>query len=321
MSIIDSPIELSKSIKNSTELKGAANAQIKDGVALIRYFAWLENELKSGNTTISDYEGGLQAEKFRSEMDDYVGLSFETISSSGANAAVIHYAPAKDSKYMIDINKVYLCDSGGQYLDGTTDTTRTMHFGTPKPEEIASYTLVLKGHIALASVIFPEGVNGYMLDVLARQPLWRQGLDYRHGTGHGVGSYLNVHEGPIGIGIRPNYTNCALKVGNVLSNEPGYYKDGSFGIRIESVVVVKRMKTPNTFGGKNYLGFETITRVPLCQELIDVSALTDDEITWINNYHETVYRDTVAHLAGDKLSKSWLIRQTAKIVRPESREL
>lgn len=311
VAIIPSPVELSKSIKNPAELRGAKNCQIKDGVALIRYFAWLENELKvNGNKTITDYQGGLKAEEFRAEMEDFVGLSFETISSSGPNAAVIHYAPAPDSKFLIDIEQVYLCDSGGQYLDGTTDTTRTMHFGTPKQEEIDAYTLVLKGHIALASLVFPEGVNGYMIDVLARQPLWRKGLDYRHGTGHGVGSFLNVHEGPIGIGVKSNYSNTALSIGQILSNEPGYYKDGSFGIRIESVIAVKEINTENNFGGKRYLGFETITRVPLCRELIDVSNLTEEEITWVDEYHDNIYRDTVAYLSGDKLSKEWLIRQT-----------
>lgn len=311
VSIIPSPVELSKSIKNSVELNGAKNCQIKDGVALIRYFAWLENELKvKGNQTITDYQGGLKAVKFRSEMEDYVGLSFETISSSGPNAAVIHYAPATDSTFLIKIDQIYLCDSGGQYLDGTTDTTRTLHFGTPTQEEIDAYTLVLKGHIALASVVFPEGVNGYMIDALARQPLWRKGLDYRHGTGHGVGSFLNVHEGPIGIGVKSNYSNTALRIGQILSNEPGYYKDGFFGIRIESVIAVKEIKTDNNFGGKKYLGFETITRVPLSRNLIDVSKLTEEEIIWVDEYHDTVYRDTVAYLSGDKISKEWLLKQT-----------
>lgn len=312
VTIIASPVELAKSIKNPVELKGHQRAQIQDGVALIRYFAWLEKELHNGNTTISDYDGGVKAESFRSEMENFVGLSFETISSSGANAAVIHYSPVPESKNMIDRDQIYLCDSGGQYLDGTTDTTRTMHFGTPKSEEILAYTLVLKGHIALASIIFPEGINGYQLDVLARQHLWKYGLDYRHGTGHGVGSYLNVHEGPMGIGIKPGLGDNAIHIGNVLSNEPGFYKDGYFGVRIESVVKVKEVNTPKNFGGKRYLGFETITRVPLCQELIDVSLLTDDEVAWVNAYHESVYMDTFAYLAGDKLSKAWLLRQTKK---------
>lgn len=313
VSVIASPVNLAKSVKNSTEIKGCFNSHVKDGVALTRYFAWLENELQNGNTTISDYNAGVKSKEFRSKMEGYKGLSFETISSSGPNAAVIHYAPATDSKFMVDINQVYLCDSGAQYLDGTTDTTRTIHFGTPKAKEIAAYTNVLKGHIALAKVVFPEGVNGYMLDAIARQFLWQQGLDYRHGTGHGVGSYLNVHEGPMGIGIRLNYTTSPLQIGNVISNEPGYYEDGAFGIRIENMVVVKEVKTKHNFGGKKFLGFDTVTRVPYCRKLIDIDLLMPAEIEWVDAYHQIV-RDTISpFLAGDQLSKDWLIRETAKL--------
>lgn len=316
VSLIASPIEVAKGIKNKVEIAGARECQIRDGAALIRYFAWLENELKNGRT-YSDYDGGVKAELFRSLMDRYKGLSFETISSSGANAAVIHYAPAKDSKFMIDINEVYLCDSGGQYLDGTTDTTRTLHFGTPSEEIIHRYTLVLKGHIAIARTVFPEGTNGYMLDVFARQFLWKEGLDYRHGTGHGVGSYLTVHEGPIGIGLRSYYGNASFQAGNILSNEPGYYKDGHYGIRIENVVLVKEADSSsgvpaNEFGKKNFV-FETITRVPLCQKLIEVAILTQDEIDWINNYHKIVYDDTLSLVESDPLAKAWLERETTPI--------
>ncbi|KAF5103744.1 hypothetical protein D0Z03_000080 [Geotrichum reessii] len=311
VSVVPSPVDLAKSIKNPTEIEGFYTSHVKDGVALIRYFSWLENELINGNTTLSDYAAGVKAEGFRAQMPDYRGLSFETISSSGPNAAVIHYAPAIDSKFYVDINQVYLCDSGAQYLDGTTDTTRTLYFGDcPTEEEIIAYTSVLKGHIALASIVFPEGVNGYMLDALARQYLWAEGLDYRHGTGHGVGSYLNVHEGPIGVGLRLNYTQNALQIGNVISNEPGFYKDGSFGIRIENMVVVKEVKTPNNFGGKKFLGFDTVTRVPYCRKLIDVGRLTESEIAWVNAYHAKVRAETEGHLAGDELSLAWLRRET-----------
>ena len=311
VSVIPSPVELAKAIKNPTEVEGFYTSHVKDGIALMRYFAWLENELKNGNTTLSDYNVGVKAEEFRAQMPDYRGLSFETISSSGPNAAVIHYAPAKDSKFYVDINQVYLCDSGAQYLDGTTDTTRTLYFGeNPTEEEIIAYTSVLKGHIALARIVFPEGVNGYMLDALARQFLWAEGLDYRHGTGHGVGSYLNVHEGPIGVGLRIHYTENALQIGNVISNEPGFYKDGSFGIRIENMVVVKEVKTPNNFGGKKFLGFDTVTRVPYCRKLIDVGRLTEAEIKWVNEYHAQVRADTESQLAGDELGLAWLLRET-----------
>lgn len=311
VSIVPSPVEISKGVKNSVEITGAKQCHIRDGAALIKYFAWLENELKNGKE-YSDYDAGLQAEKFRSEMDLYKGLSFETISSSGPNAAVIHYAPEKDSKFMVDIDQVYLCDSGAQYLDGTTDTTRTLFFGeTVDPEIKHRYTLVLKGHIAIARTIFPEGTNGYYIDVLARQFLWREGLDYRHGTGHGVGSFLMVHEGPIGIGLRSSLGNSNFQIGNVLSNEPGYYKDGHYGIRIENVVLVKEVDgIPNEFGKKNLM-FETVTRVPMCRKLIEVEALTKQEIEWLNDYHQTVYEDTISHVSGDELAKAWLKRETA----------
>lgn len=316
VTFIASPVETAKGIKNKVEIAGARECQIRDGAALIRYFAWLENELKNGRT-YSDYDAGLKAEHFRSLMDKYKGLSFETISSSGANAAVIHYAPAKDSKFMVDINEVYLCDSGAQYLDGTTDTTRTLHFGTPSEEIIHRYTLVLKGHIAIARTVFPEGTNGYMLDVFARQFLWREGLDYRHGTGHGVGSYLTVHEGPIGIGLRSYYGNASFQAGNILSNEPGYYKDGHYGIRIENVVLVKEADSksgvpPNEFGKKNFV-FETLTRVPLCQKLIEKKILTQDEIDWINDYHQVVYNDTLSFVEHDSLATAWLKRETSPL--------
>lgn len=313
VNVIASPVELAKSVKNPTEVSGCYTAHLKDGVALVKYFAWLEQELLSGNTKISDYNAGLKSEEFRSQQEGYRGLSFETISSSGPNAAVIHYAPAKNSKYYVDVNQVYLCDSGAQYLDGTTDTTRTLHFGTPTEEEIIAYTSVLKGHIALTKIVFPEGVNGYMLDALARQFLWAEGLDYRHGTGHGVGSFLNVHEGPIGVGFRINYTRNALQIGNIISNEPGYYKDGSFGIRIENMITVKEVKTKQNFGDKRYLGFDTVTRVPYCRKLIDVGRLTDLEREWVNKYHRTVFEEVSPLLGDDEQSLSWLERETGEL--------
>lgn len=312
VSVIPSPVEYAKSIKNRNEIYGARQCQIRDGAALIKYFSWLENELKNGKT-YSDYEVGQKSKEIRSKMDKFMGLSFETISSSGLNAAVIHYAPAKDSKYIVDINQVYLCDSGAQYLDGTTDTSRTLFFGDNVDPEIAHrYTLVLKGHIAIARTVFPEGTNGYYLDVLARQFLWAEGLDYRHGTGHGVGSFLNVHEGPIGIGVKVAYGSASFVPGQILSNEPGYYKDGEYGLRIENVVLVTESGVHNEFGKKNY-AFETITRVPMCRKLIEVESLTKEEIKWLNNYHKKVYEDTISYVVNDDLAREWLKRETAPI--------
>jgi Xaa-Pro aminopeptidase len=231
---VRSPIGDAKAVKNDTELEGMRACHIRDGAALTEYFAWLEEELVNKGTKLDEVEAADKLEAIRSKHQHFVGLSFDTISSTGANAAVIHYSPERGNCAIIDPKSVYLCDSGAQYLDGTTDTTRTLHFGEPTEMERKSYTLVLKGNIALDKAVFPKGTSGYALDTLARQFLWEEGLDYRHGTGHGVGSYLNVHEGPIGIGTRIQYSEVPLAPGNVISNEPGYYEDGSFGIRIES---------------------------------------------------------------------------------------
>jgi Xaa-Pro aminopeptidase len=312
VSLLESPVGVAKSIKNDIEIEGAKTAHIKDGVAVIRYLAWLEQTLNDG-VQMSDYEVAQKSLEFRQQMEQFQGLSFETISSSGPKAAVIHYSPAKDSKEIVKKDQVYLVDSGGQYLEGTTDTTRTFHFGEPTMDEKRSFTLVLKGHIALARAVFPEGVNGYMLDTLARQHLWRYGLEYRHGTGHGIGAFLNVHEGPMGIGFRAAYRDFPLKVGNVISNEPGYYEDGKYGIRIESVVVVKEVDTPYHFGGAKYFGFDTITQVPLCTKLMDLSLLDAEEKQWINAYHANVYKIVRSYFTEDDHALEWLRRETLPI--------
>lgn len=237
---VRSPVGDAKAIKNEVELEGMRQCHIRDGAALSEFFAWLEDQLIAKGAKLDEVQAADKLEALRSKHDKFVGLSFDTISSTGPNAAVIHYKPESHACSVIDPKAIYLCDSGAQYLDGTTDTTRTLHFGEPTPMEKKAYTLVLKGHIALDLVIFPKGTSGYSIDAMARQFLWQQGLDYRHGTGHGVGSYLNVHEGPIGIGTKAAYTEVPLAVGNVLSNEPGYYEDGKFGIRIESEFILLR---------------------------------------------------------------------------------
>ena len=247
------------------------------------------------------------------KKSNFVGLSFDTISSTGANAAVIHYKPEPGNCSIIDPDAVYLCDSGAQYLDGTTDTTRTLHFGTPTDLEQKTYTLVLKGVIALDTAIFPKGTSGFALDTLARQFLWSEGLDYRHGTGHGVGSYLNVHEGPIGVGTRIQYSEVALSAGNVLSDEPGYYEDGNFGIRIENIIMAKEAETRHQFGDKPYLGFEHVTMVPMCRKLIDVNLLNPKEKTWLNDYHAEVMEKTATFFKEDKRTMKWLTRECAEI--------
>ncbi|KAK9469521.1 peptidase M24, structural domain-containing protein [Lipomyces arxii] len=309
---IKAPIEAAKAVKNETEVTGMKNAHIRDGVAQIQYFAWLEKALSKGDF-YDEVSAADQLEEFRKAKEHFVGLSFPTISSAGSNGAIIHYQPEKNTCARVEKDKIYLCDSGAQFFDGTTDSTRTLHYGTPTPEEIKSYTLVLKGHIAVATAVFPKGSSGFILDILARQYLWREGLDYRHGTGHGVGSFLNVHEGPIGIGTRMQYNEIALDVGMFISNEPGYYEDGQYGIRIENVVLVVEKKTPNNFGDKKYYGFDTVTMVPMCKRLTDPLLLDDDEKKWLNEYHSTVYANTKDYLKDDDYTLEWLKRECGPI--------
>ncbi|KAK9372054.1 peptidase M24, structural domain-containing protein [Lipomyces chichibuensis] len=312
ISTIKAPIEAAKAVKNETEVKGMRNAHIRDGAAQIQYFAWLERALLRGEI-YDEVSAADKLEEFRKEKEHFVGLSFPTISSAGSNGAIIHYQPEKSTCARVEKDKIYLCDSGAQFLDGTTDSTRTVHYGTPTPEEKKSYTLVLKGHIAVARAVFPKGSSGFILDILARQYLWRAGLDYRHGTGHGVGSFLNVHEGPIGIGTRMQYNEVPLEVGMLISNEPGYYEDGQYGIRIENVVLVVEKNTPSNFGDKKYYGFETVTMVPMCKKLTDPTMLDEEEKKWLNEYHSEVYEKTKSFFKGDEYTLEWLKRETTPI--------
>ncbi|KAF4911630.1 putative Xaa-Pro aminopeptidase P [Colletotrichum viniferum] len=307
---VRSPIGDSKAVKNKTEMAGMRACHIRDGAALIEYFAWLEDQLVAKKAVLDEVQAADKLEQLRSKHKDYVGLSFDTISSTGANAAVIHYKPERGACSVIDPNAIYLCDSGAQFLDGTTDTTRTLHFGQPTEAEKLAYTLVLKGNIALDTAIFPKGTTGFALDCLARQHLWREGLDYRHGTGHGVGSYLNVHEGPIGIGTRVQFAEVALAPGNVVSIEPGFYEDGSYGIRIENVAMVTEVKTKHFFGDKPYLGFEHVTMVPYCQNLIEPSLLTAEEKKWLNAHNADIFQKTRDFFTHDPLTLAWLTRET-----------
>ncbi|KAL2270455.1 hypothetical protein VTJ83DRAFT_2639 [Remersonia thermophila] len=307
---VRSPVGDAKAVKNETELEGMRQCHIRDGAALIRFFAWLEDQLVNKKAVLDEVAAADQLEAFRKEEKDFVGLSFDTISSTGPNAAVIHYKPERGACAVIDPNAIYLCDSGAQYLDGTTDTTRTLHFGTPTPQEKKAYTLVLKGNIALDTAVFPKGTTGFAIDCLARQFLWKQGLDYRHGTGHGVGSYLNVHEGPIGIGTRKQYADVALAAGNVLSIEPGFYEDGAYGIRIENLALVREVKTEHSFGDKPFLGFEHVTMVPYCRSLIDESLLTEQEKEWLNESHRVIREKMKGRFEGDEVTTKWLERET-----------
>lgn len=293
------PCALPKAIKNKVELQGAQDAHIQDGLALCRFMAWLENEPLKGETT--ELSASKKLAEFRQEGTYFKDFSFETISGFGPHGAIIHYRVSEESDLPLTTPGIYLVDSGGQYLTGTTDVTRTLAFGSPTKDQKEKYTRVLKGHIALAKATFPEGTTGEQLDSLARQYLWEVGTDYAHGTGHGVGSYLNVHEGPQSISKRGS--TVPLSAGMILSNEPGYYKEGAYGIRIESLVhVVESQKH------KGYLSFETFTLAPFDLKLFDMSLLDSEEIKWIQSYHDRILEVLAPHL--DQETKTWLQKTT-----------
>ncbi|CAL4122456.1 unnamed protein product [Meganyctiphanes norvegica] len=308
-----SPIAVAKALKNDTEIRGMENAHIRDAAALCQYFSWLEKEAPKGTQT--EISAADQLQKFREEQEDMVGLSFSTISSVGPNASIIHYHPTPETDRTITSEEIYLCDSGGQYKDGTTDVTRTMHFGTPSKFEQECYTRVLKGMISMATCNFPSKIKGNCLDTLARKALWDVGLDYGHGTGHGIGMYLNVHEGPMGVSWRPYPDDPGLQEGMFLSDEPGYYEDGKFGIRIENIVRIVKANTPYNHRNRGFLTFKLVTLVPIQTKLVDPSMLNREEIDWLNAYH-TETREKVGPLLlakGHKDSYDWLVRETQPI--------
>lgn len=289
-----------KGIKSKGELNHVRNAMEKDGVALLRMYRWLDKELDK--RTVSEAEVSDKIQHFRSIMPGYVGESFPPIVGYEANGAIIHYRPHPDTSAEIEKKGMLLIDSGGQYLDGTTDITRTIHFGVPTPEQKTAYTSVLKGKIAVDQLIFPEGTTGYQMDILARSALWSHGLNYGHGTGHGVGYLLNVHEGPQGISQVYNAkSKHPIQEGMITSNEPGFYKSGGFGIRIENLIATKQHN--ETEYGK-FLAFETLTLFPIATNLIDMSLLTRAEVKWMNSYHEMVEKRLKPHLEGEE--QEWL---------------
>lgn len=309
-----SPIALLKAIKNEVEIQGMINAHLKDAAALCCYFAWLEKEIVKGHH-VTEVSGAKILDDLRSKQEDFMGLSFLTISSVGPNGAVIHYHPSPETDRQITTEELYLCDSGGQYKDGTTDVTRTLHFGTPSEFEKECFTRVFKGQVALSTSVFPHKLTGNSLDPRARKFLWDIGLDYSHGTGHGVGAFLNVHEGPMGISWRPYVDDPGLQEGMFLSNEPGYYEDGKFGIRIENVMRVVKAKTPYNFADKNFLTFETVTLVPIQTKMLLPDLLTQEEITYLNDYHNTC-REKIGPLLkemGCHHAREWLYKETEPI--------
>lgn len=270
----EDPCLLPKACKNKVELQGAMKAGTKDSKALINFFNWLNEILPKKNLTELDLVAKLI--QLRQEQENFISPSFPSIVGFNQNAAVIHYLPNKSSNKAITGNGILLVDSGGHYLEGTTDITRTIAIGAPTPEQIHNFTLVLKGHINLITAIFPEGTSGAQLDVLAHAALWKEGKDYDHGTGHGVGSVLEVHEGPQNIG---RHGHVPLREGMIVSVEPGFYKPKHYGIRIENLAYVKKSEIPG------YLAFEALTYVPIDTKLVDLDILTEDEAAWLENYN------------------------------------
>ncbi|MFT3966120.1 MAG: aminopeptidase P family protein [Sphingobium sp.] len=293
------PTILPKAIKNAVEIAGHKAAQARDGAALSRFLHWLSVEGPKGGQTEMSAADRLQA--FREEGGLLVDLSFDTIAGSGPNGAVVHYRAEEKTNRPVETGTLLLVDSGGQYRDGTTDVTRTVAIGTPTEEMRRNFTLVLKGHIALAAATFPKGTKGGQLDVLARQYLWAAGLDYAHGTGHGVGSFLSVHEGPQRIGTSADGDE-PLAAGMIISNEPGYYKTGEYGIRIENLVLVE----PRAIAGaeREMMGFETLTLAPIDRALIDLDLLTGAERSWLDAYHAHVLSVVGPQLEGE--AKAWI---------------
>jgi Xaa-Pro aminopeptidase len=300
------PCILPRACKNSVELQGTRNAHIRDGAALCNFLAWLAEAAPAGGVT--EITAAERLYEFRAGGEFFKGLSFDTISGAGSNGAIVHYRVTPESNKTLESGTLYLVDSGAQYLDGTTDVTRTVAIGEPTAEMRDCFTRVLQGHIAIATARFPVGTSGGQLDTLARLPLWRAGLDFDHGTGHGVGSYLGVHEGPQRIAKR--MADVPLKPGMIVSNEPGYYKAGHWGIRIENLEVV-RAAAPDAAAEREMLEFEALTLAPVDLSLVDLSLMTKPECDWLNAYHRRV-REAIAPLVDDATS-AWLIEATRAI--------
>ena len=304
------PAVLAKAIKNPVEIAGHRAASVRDGAALARFLRWVETECPGGNQT--ELSAAAKLLEFRQATGMLLDTSFDTISATGAHGASPHYHVTEDSNAPIEPGQLYLVDSGGQYADGTTDVTRVMPIGVPTPEMRDRFTRVLKGHIAIATAVFPDGTVGGHLDSFARRPLWEAGLDFGHGTGHGVGSYLSVHEGPQRIAPPEHPSGQALeplRAGMLLSNEPGYYKSGEYGIRIENLVLVE----PREIAGSDrpMLGFETLTLCPIERTLIEPGLLTPEERGWLDAYHAQVLEKLGPELDGG--DRAWLERKCAPI--------
>ncbi len=297
-----------KAIKSRGEIEKIKNAHIKDGAAMANSLFWINHILDK--EVITEISVGNKLNEFRSMQPNFKGDSFHPIVGFGAHGAIVHYHATMESDCIVQLNNLLLIDSGGQYLDGTTDLTRTIALGSASQRQKEDFTTCLKGHIALATAVFPEGTKGYSLDAIARKYLWDKGINYGHGTGHGIGYFLSVHEGP--MSIRTEFNNEPIREGHLLSNEPGIYRPGEYGIRIENVLLCKSHSTTE-FG--NFLCFETISFCPIDKNLIVCELLTDEEIKWINNYHETVY-SKISPVIAETAVLGWLKEQCAPLKNP-----
>jgi len=300
------PCVLPKARKNAVEIAGARAAHLRDGVAMVKFLAWLDAEAPNGGLTEIDVVTALEG--FRTQTNALRDISFETICGAGPNGAIVHYRVSADTNAAITPGALLLVDSGGQYVDGTTDITRTVIVGTPTQEHRACYTRVLQGMIAISRIRFPKGISGQHIDALARAPLWLAGMDYDHGTGHGVGSYLSVHEGPQGISRR---SDVAFEPGMIVSNEPGYYREGAFGIRIENLIVVEDAPVIAGADDRAMLQFDTLTYVPLDRRLIETDLLSGAERDWIDAYHAATVTLLGSRLDG--AARDWLMQACAPL--------
>jgi Xaa-Pro aminopeptidase len=304
------PTILSKAIKNPVEIAGQRKAQERDGVAVARFLHWVDEEAPKGE--VDELKASDKLESLRREWPELRDLSFDSISGAGPNGAIVHYRSSEKTNRKLERGSLYLIDSGGQYVDGTTDITRTVPIGEPTDEMRERFTRVLKGHIAVATAVFPKGTRGTQIDSFARRPLWEAGLDYAHGTGHGVGSFLAVHEGPQRIAPVTSAQSGGdepLAPGMIISNEPGYYKTGEYGIRIENLVLVVEKKVPGA--EKELLGFETLTFAPIDRRLIVGEMLSERELDWLNEYHAQVLEKIGRKLSGS--DREWLEKACAPI--------
>ncbi|KAH8919355.1 Creatinase/aminopeptidase [Atractiella rhizophila] len=306
---VASPVTAAKAVKNKQEIEGFRAGYLRDAASWARWAGWLEEAIRS-HEKINEYEAGARLDAYRALQDKFVSLGGSSISATGRNAAFPFYSPSLQSQGdVLDKISPYLNDSGAQYLDSTTDTTRTMHFGKPSQEVKRAFTRVLQGHIAVDSAVFPEGVTGFQLDILERTKLWQDGLDYPHGSGHGVGNFNSSHEGPIGIGKSRAWDSVPLQAGHTITNEPGYYLENHFGIRLEShLLCVETGRTTSL--GQKLLSFERFTLVPIDPRLVDFSLLTRFERQWLKRHNQLCYARVSPHLGEDKRAKKWLKRHT-----------